>query len=472
MRSFIHIILLAVADYRREKLLSLCSVLGLTAVLAPLLILYGVKFGVMATLNERLLSNPYTLEISPVQSGSYTKALLSEWARLDGVQFVLPRTRSLAATMKLTAVHSNRESSVTVSLEPTAKGDPLLLHYGIQSVTMVPYNKKTQGSARDDSAKDSSAQDRSTKNGSAKNTSKAAPAADGGQKKPLLAPVPKVHSKSLREAGCVLSQPAAAKLGIHEGDSILGKVERSDGGTVSSAYIRLLVTGILPVSAQQKAVAYIPLELMVATEDFRDHREVPELGYENGWTGDRRPDGERVYSSFRLYARNTKDVAVIRDYLATRQTDTYTHAEEIEQLDTLEKGLMLIFTLICATAGVGFFLSTASNVFAGIKRKERTLGLLQLTGFSTGSLVFFPMTQAILTAILGSTAATGAYMLFSSLLNHIFSGALGSTAAVCMLTPIHFVMAFLLAIGISFMAALGPSIRSTRIEPSEVIRDV
>ncbi len=453
MRSFIHIILLAVADYRKEKLLSLCSVLGLTAVLAPLLILYGVKFGVMTTLNDRLLSNPYTLEISPVQSGTYTKAGLAEWARLDGVQFVLPRTRSLAATMKLTAVHAGRESSVTVSLEPTAKGDPLLLHYGIQSVAMVPYKQKKQ-------------------QGSAKDANKAATVADGGQKKPLLAPVPDVHSKSLREAGCVLSQPAAAKLGIHIGDSVLGKVERSDGGTVSSAYIRLLVTGILPVPAQQKAVAYIPLELMVATEDFRDHREVPELGAENGWTGDRRPEGERAYSSFRLYARTTKDVAVIRDYLAARQTDTYTHAEEIEQLDTLEKGLMLIFTLICATAAVGFFLSTASNVFAGIKRKERILGLLQLTGFSTGSLMFFPLAQAILTAILGSAAATGAYMLFSSLLNHIFSGALGSKAAICMLAPVHFVLAFLLAIGISFFAALGPSIRSTRIEPSEVIRDV
>ena len=166
------------------------------------------------------------------------------------------------------------------------------------------------------------------------------------------------------------------------------------------------------------------------------------------------------------------DVARVRDYLAGRQTGTYTHAEEIEQLDTLEKGLMLIFTLICATAAVGFFLSTASSVFASIKRKERTLGLLQLTGFSTGSLVFFPMTQAMLTAALGSMTATAAYMLFSSLLNHIFSGALGSTAAICRLSPLHFLLAFLLAGGISFLAALGPSLRTARIEPSEVIRDV
>ncbi len=462
MRSFIHVVLLAFADYRREKLLSLCSVLGLTAVLAPLLILYGVKFGVMTTLNDRLLSNPYTLEISPVQSGRYTKAMLAEWARLDSVSFVMPRTRSLAATMKLTAFHADREAAATVSLEPTAKGDPLLLHYGLQSVTMVSQAGNSMAKPADQKP--------------------AAPKTAAGQANPgqpgtvqpgsRLVPVPDVHSKSLREAGCVLSEAAAKKLGIRKGDSVLGQVERSNGGDVSRAYVRLLVTGILPMAAQQKAVAYIPLELMTATEDFRDHREVPELGYENGWTGDRRPDGERIFSSFRLYARTMKDVAIVRDYLAARQTGTYTHAEEIEQLDTLEKGLMLIFTLICATAGVGFFLSTASSVFAGIKRKERTLGLLQLTGFSTGSLVFFPMTQAMLTAVLGSMAATAAYMLFSSLLNHIFSGALGSTAAICRLAPVHFLLAFLLAGGISFLAALGPSLRTARIEPSEVIRDV
>ncbi len=446
MRSFIHIILLAVADYRREKLLSLCSVLGLTAVLAPLLILYGVKFGVMTTLNDRLLSNPYTLEISPVQSGHYTKGLLAEWEKLDGVAFVMPRTRSLAATMKLTASHADREAAVTVSLEPTAKGDPLLLHYGIQSVTMVTH---TPAPAPDTAAK-----------------------AKEKPQNPLLVPVPDVHSDTLREAGCVLSKPAADRLGIKQGDSVLGQVERSNGSIVSRAYVRLLVTGILPMAAQQKAVAYIPLELMVATEDFRDHREVPELGAENGWTGDRRPDGERIFSSFRLYAKTMEDVAKVRDYLAAHETGTYTHAEEIEQLDTLEKGLMLIFTLICATAAVGFFLSTASNVFASIKRKERTLGLLQLTGFSTGSLVFFPMTQAMLTAVLGSMTATAAYMLFSSILNHIFSGALGSAAAICKLSPLHFLLAFLLAGGISFLAALGPSLRTARIEPSEVIRDV
>lgn len=46
MRTVARACLLALRDYAHEGLLSTCSVLGLAAVLTPLLVLYGVKFGV------------------------------------------------------------------------------------------------------------------------------------------------------------------------------------------------------------------------------------------------------------------------------------------------------------------------------------------------------------------------------------------------------------------------------------------
>lgn len=66
MRLALQSLRLAVADYCHERLLSLCAVLTLAAVLTPLLILYGVKFGVVQTLTDRLRNEPRTLEISPV----------------------------------------------------------------------------------------------------------------------------------------------------------------------------------------------------------------------------------------------------------------------------------------------------------------------------------------------------------------------------------------------------------------------
>ena len=64
---------MALRDYWHERALSLCAVLALATVLAPLLILFGVRNGVISNLQERLLQDPRNLEIVPVGSGKYGK---------------------------------------------------------------------------------------------------------------------------------------------------------------------------------------------------------------------------------------------------------------------------------------------------------------------------------------------------------------------------------------------------------------
>ena len=54
---------LAWQDYRREARLSACSVLALVAVIAPLLVLFGLKFGLVSSLTERLQRDPAVREI-------------------------------------------------------------------------------------------------------------------------------------------------------------------------------------------------------------------------------------------------------------------------------------------------------------------------------------------------------------------------------------------------------------------------
>lgn len=443
MRALIHVLLLALADYRHEKLLSFCAIFGLAAVLAPLLILYGVKFGVLNTLTERLLSDPNTLEITPVVSGQYTREDLNKLSRMPGVAFVLPRTRSIAATMTLAA---EGKSPLVVSLEPTAAGDPLLERYSLPSVTMVAQTGSDAASQADT----------------------AAPV----QQNPLLRKRPGAQDPSLQEAGAILSDTAARKLGVQAGDVVLGIVERAYGGVVSSAYVRLRVHGVLPLAAQQKETVYVPLELVEGCEDFRDGRAVPELGTSNGWSGEPRPTVPREYASFRLYAGNLAAVSALHEALASQGTDTYTHAEEIEQITTLERGLTLIFSLICLAAMAGFFFSTTSSVLASIRRKQRILGLLQLTGFTRQSLLLFPLTQVVLTALLGTSIAAAAYGIAAHFLNQAFAGSLQGLEQVCRLLPEHFAWAYAISTGISLAAALAPAWQSSKIEPSEVIRDV
>lgn len=424
-RTRLHACRLALRDYAHEGLLSACAVLGLAAVLTPLLVLYGVKFGVVQTLTERLREDPATLEISPVTSGRYTAEYLAGLAAHPDVAFVLPRTRAIAATMNL---GSGQGRHLLVSLEPTAPGDPLLLRHGAHIRDMALPGK---------------------------------PAGAQSGAAALMEPI-----------GVTLSATAAEKLAARRGAVLQGRVERRYQGRTQSAEATLRVISVLPLAAQQKDVAYVPLALLEATEDFRDGRAVPELGARNGWIGEARPAEPRVYPGFRLYARNLDAVMTLRRAFAAQNLDVYTHAEEIEQVTTLARALNLIFALICAAAAAGFLASTASSALAGVKRKERILGLLRLTGFSTGALMLFPLAQALFTAILGTALASGIYMAAATVINRLFSADLRGLEQICRLLPEHFLLALAAVVALSLAAALGPALRAARIQPSEVIRDV
>ena len=115
---------LAWRDYLHEWRLSLCAVLALAAVLAPLLVLLGLKHGVVSTLIERLAREPRNRELLPVGSQRFTLNWFEALREHPEVTFVIPRTRQIAGTLELRRPDLGR--SVTVELLPTAPGDPLL----------------------------------------------------------------------------------------------------------------------------------------------------------------------------------------------------------------------------------------------------------------------------------------------------------------------------------------------------------
>lgn len=109
---------LAWQDYRNDAWLSVCSVLALVAVIAPLLVLFGLKFGLVSSLTERLENDPATREIIPLGGGRFSSEFVEQLRQRSDVAFALPRTRQIAATAQLEAV--------TVEMLPTAANDPLL----------------------------------------------------------------------------------------------------------------------------------------------------------------------------------------------------------------------------------------------------------------------------------------------------------------------------------------------------------
>ena len=268
---------MALRDYWHERALSLCAVLALATVLAPLLILFGVRNGVISNLQERLLQDPRNLEIVPVGSGKYGKAFFEELRKRPDVGYVVPQTRAIAATIGLLPASEKKgglsPNPVNVSLIPSGAGDPL--------------TRRFAGSA------------------------------------------------ALKDDEIILTAPTADKLGARAGTILTGRVTRARGMTREQAETPLRVKAVLPLSALQKEAAFVPPSLAEDAETYRDGMGVPE----RGWTGTARGDGERLYPSFRLYAGNLDGVASLRDFLGTRNIDVYTRAEEIENVKMLDAGV-------------------------------------------------------------------------------------------------------------------------------------
>ncbi len=102
----------------------MCLVLALAAVLAPLLVLFGLKSGIVTTLTERLKSDPRNLEVTLRGHHRLEPEWLQQAAARPDVRFLAPRTRILAATLSLESPAGT--SLLDVDMIPTAAGDPLL----------------------------------------------------------------------------------------------------------------------------------------------------------------------------------------------------------------------------------------------------------------------------------------------------------------------------------------------------------
>jgi putative ABC transport system permease protein len=405
LRGFETVVRLSLRDYFHERLLSMCAILGLAAVLAPLLVLFGVKSGIINTMADRLIEDPRNREVSPVGSGRYPADWFSAVAQLPEVAFVIPQTRSIAANMVLYNQNDGEPRTVAVDLIPTGEGDPLLEKWG-----RIPPD----------------------------------------------------------DTSVVLSESAARKLRVTAEGEILGRVGRSVGGIKEQVTVKLTVAAVLPIVAFPREAAFVRLRLLEATEDYRDGRGAEAFG----WPGKARPSGAREYPSFRLYARSIYDVGTLRESFTDQGLEVYTKVEEIEVVQSLDRSFTLIFRLISVVAVFGYFASMASNVLANVNRKSRHLGITRLIGFSTGSIVWFPVVQSIATSVFGTLTAVCLYLVTELMINRLFSQYLSAGEYVCRLSAVHLLVALGFTLIMSMLASAYAAFRVARIEPSEVIRDV
>ncbi len=115
---------LALRDLVYDKKISICVVASILAVVGPLLLLFGLKFGIVSQLRGDLLSDPRNKEIQMTASARLDENWFVNLRKETGVGFVLPLTRALNTQADLFV--DGRRFLENVELIPTAAGDPLL----------------------------------------------------------------------------------------------------------------------------------------------------------------------------------------------------------------------------------------------------------------------------------------------------------------------------------------------------------
>jgi putative ABC transport system permease protein len=393
---------LASRDYAHEWQMSGCFVLALAAVLGPMLVLFGLKFGVVGGMLDQLIENPENREIRPVSSGRFDLDWFRTMQRRGDVAFIVPRTRSIAATIELKSAQSTR--ILPSELIPSGRGDPLL-------------------------------------------------PADG--------PLPDGMNR------IVLSQSVADKLKVGEGDEIAGSLTRRYRGAKERKHIDLVVAAVAPAAAFARDGAFADVRLVEALEDFRDGRAVPALGWEGA-----QDDSERTYPGFRLYATSIYAVSRLQQDLTAQGMDVRTKAADIDLVMRMDRNLSAIYWAIAIIGLIGFSLSLGANLWANVDRKRKELSVLRLVGFRTGDIVWFPVTQAFYTGLLGWGLAIGIYYAAAYAINSMLADQLASGQQVCILLPQHFAMALALTTGAAVFAAALAGWRSARIEPSDGLREI
>jgi putative ABC transport system permease protein len=402
MSQFKNILTLSFRDYSHEWRMSGCFILALASVLAPMMILFGLKFGIVSSMINDLIEDPHNREIRAVGSGRYDDEWFKTYRAREDVAFVIPKTRALAATIQLKSDNVGRIFST--EMLATDVGDPLL----------KDLEQKPQGYYQ-----------------------------------------------------VVLSESIANKMNVKKGEKINASLARQFRGKRERVHIDLQVIDIAPERAINRKVAFVSQPLLLATESFKDGREVEALG----WKGDKEPD-QREYPSFRMYAQSIYQVVPLVAEMEQQGVNIKANIEQINSVQSINHNLTIIFWIIASVGAVGFSFSLGASLWANVDRKQKELSILRLVGFQGGKIIMFPVLQALYTGFLGWLLAVLMYLTAEQTINQILAPNLKIDRVICYLLPEHFFWALGLTLTVAAGAAILGGIRASRIEPSDGLRDI
>ena len=211
-----------------------------------MLVLFGLKYGVVSSMADRLIQDPRNREIRPVGSGNYDAKWFEIIRKRSDVVFISPKTRSIAATMSFQREGNEPSQIIDAELIPTGPDDPLLV-----GVSNVPEGLSS----------------------------------------------------------VILTDSLARKLQVSIGDTVTGSIVRVFRGKRERVSLSLFVLAISEPRVFDRDGAFVSLEFLIAVEDFRDGRAVPLLQWSGSQSNDKKRSfpGFRLYARSIYDVMNLRD---------------------------------------------------------------------------------------------------------------------------------------------------------------------
>ena len=218
MRYLVTTIHLVLRDLWHERVLTLCLLLSVSAIIAPLLLLFGLKNGIIDTMRDRLLEDPSSREIFPKdrQNKPFPDDWFTRTMERPEVDFVIPRLDVSGDLTIQFSSHPGESAPFPTTCEVTAKGDPRLAVLGFEA--------------------------------------------------PMEGQVAITHS-------------LAEKLKVKKGGTVTALVGRGGSGSPFETVEATLMVCAVVAETVPANRAWLPLSFLVAVGDFREYIAVPELGW-------------------------------------------------------------------------------------------------------------------------------------------------------------------------------------------------
>ena len=106
-----------------ERMMTICQIAALACIMAPLLLLFSLRFGILTELHNKLMNDPKVLSLTLDMSYRLDASFFENLAARPEVGFVVPQITALNALVDL----KFPGAAVRISVLPTKPGDPVVL---------------------------------------------------------------------------------------------------------------------------------------------------------------------------------------------------------------------------------------------------------------------------------------------------------------------------------------------------------